>query len=131
MKQSTNLSEKRPWSDTFLVAIKGILYGIRTQRNMKVHVAVAVMVIILGFITGINKSEWLWIGLCIALVFMAELMNTAIEAAVNLVTSEWHPMAKAAKDTAAGAVFVVVIFSVVVGIIIFASPVMAIIKQLL
>lgn len=130
MKQSTKPSEKRPWADTFRVAIEGILYGLRTQRNFKVHSAVAVIVVVLGLITGIDKFDWLWISLCIMLVFMTELMNTAIEAAVNLVTAEWHPMAKAAKDTAAGAVLIAVIFSVVVGIIIFARPMMAIIKQL-
>lgn len=131
MKQSTKRSEKRPWSDTFLVAFEGIRYGIRTQRNLKVHLSVALIVIIVGFVTEINQSEWLWIGLCITLVFMAELINTALEATVNLVTSEWHPLAKAAKDTAAGAVLVAVIFSVIVGLIIFANPLMAILKQLL
>ena len=77
------------------------------------------MVVIFGFIFNINKYEWAIVMLTIGLVISCELINTAIEATVDLVTEEYHPLAKVAKDTSAAAVFVFAIVAVIVGLIIF------------
>lgn len=114
---------KRPWSDTFRVAISGILHAFRTERNMRVHGVITILVIAMGIGFGISVSEWLWIGLAVTLVFTAELLNTAVEAAVDLSMPSMHPIAKIAKDTAAGAVFVTAVFAVIVGVVIFFYPV--------
>lgn len=113
---------KRPWSDTFRVAIAGIIYAIRTQRNMWVHATMSVIALVLGIVLQISTSDWLWLGLAIAIVISAELMNTAVESVVDLVMPKPHPLAKAAKDTAAGAVLVTAVFAVAVGFAIFFEP---------
>lgn len=113
---------KRPWRDTFRVALEGIRYAVRTQRNMKVHVVLTVCVILLGIGVQISWLEWLWIMAAIAIVMAMELMNTAIETVVDLVMPEPHPLAKIAKDTAAGAVLVTAVFAVFVGAVIFLRP---------
>lgn len=122
---------KRPWSDTFRVAIAGIIYAIRTQRNMRVHVTMSVIVLILGVVLQISTSDWLWLGLAITIVISAELMNTAVESVVDLVMPKPHPLAKVAKDTAAGAVLVTAVFAVIVGCAIFYEPGMELLHKLL
>lgn len=86
---------------------------------MKIHFVSAVVVIIAGFFTGLSISEWLVIILLIALVISTEMVNTAIETVVNLVSPEFHPLAKKAKDVAAGAVLVFAIASAIIGLLIF------------
>ena len=105
--------------NSFTYPIKGLKYAYRNEQNLAVDVGVAAIVIILGFILNINKYEWAIVMLTIGLVISCELINTAIEATVDLVTEEYHPLAKVAKDTSAAAVFVFAIVSVVVGLIIF------------
>lgn len=78
-----------------------------------------VAVVILGFVLGLSQAEWLAIALSITVVAVAEIINTAVESTVDLVTSEWHPLARTAKDTAAGAVLVAAVGSVAVGLIVF------------
>ncbi|WP_036696887.1 diacylglycerol kinase family protein [Paenibacillus taiwanensis] len=113
---------KRPWRHTFQVAIEGIWYTLRTQRNMQVHIAIMFAVTGLGFALELKRTDWLWIGLCITLVIMAELFNTAVETVVDLVMPDLHPLAKIAKDTAAGAVLVAAVFAVIVGVILLGIP---------
>ena len=78
-----------------------------------------IAVVILGFAVGLSQAEWLAIALSITVVAVAEIINTAVESTVDLVTSEWHPLACKAKDTAAGAVLVAAAGSVAVGLIVF------------
>lgn len=104
---------------SFAYAIQGIKAVISTETNMKIHIFVAVFVIILGLIFRISTSEWLACIICIGLVFSAETMNTAIETLVDMVSPERKPQAGKIKDIAAGGVFLAAIVSVVVGIIIF------------
>jgi len=104
---------------SFGYAFAGIWSGFCTQRNMKIHVAVALLVIILGAIVSLTWTEWLILIVVICSVISLELINTAIEAAVDLLGPERHPLAKLAKDTAAGAVLVTAIGAVVIGFIIF------------
>jgi len=104
---------------SFRLAISGILTAIKQERNVKIHLVISILVIVLGIINDLSKQEWLFIAFCIGLVISLELVNTAIERVVDLVTDKYHPLAKEAKDIAAGAVFVAAILSVIVGGIIF------------
>jgi undecaprenol kinase len=97
-------------------------YGIWTamkEQNMRIHFFCALIVIIAGLLTGITTTEWVILIMIIALVIGAEMINTAIESAVNLSSPEIHPLAKVAKDVAAGAVLVFAIASVIIGLLIF------------
>lgn len=104
---------------SFGYALAGIKAVVRTEKNMQIHLFVAVLVIVLGFIFHISVSEWLAVIICIGLVFSAETMNTAIEKLVDLVSPERKPQAGNIKDIAAGGVFLAAMISVVVGIVIF------------
>lgn len=104
---------------SFTYPIKGLKYAYRNEQNLAVDVGIAVLVVIAGFIFKINVTEWALLALTIGLVISCELINTAIEAVVDLVTEEYHPLAKVAKDTSAAAVFIFAIVAVVVGLIIF------------
>jgi undecaprenol kinase len=103
----------------FTFAIVGILHAIRNERNMKIHTVVAALVIILGLFYQLSAIEWMLIVCAIGGMLSLELMNTAIERVVDLVTKDFHPLAKQAKDVAAGAVFIYAILSVLIGCIIF------------
>ena len=97
-------------------------YGIWTsmkEQNMRIHAASALIVAITGLLTGLTTQEWLIIILTIALVIGSEMINTAIESVVDLASPEIHPLAKQAKDVAAGAVLVFAIASVIIGLLIF------------
>lgn len=90
-----------------------------SERNFRFHLFAMVVVIIAGFLTGISANEWTILLLAIAAVLSLEMTNSAIERVVDLVTDEFHPLAKRAKDLAAGAVLIAAIFSVIIGLIIF------------
>ncbi len=104
---------------SFAYAAQGIAYVWRTQRNARVHVVIAAAVVLAGWCVRIQATEWAVIPVTMGLVFSAEMFNTVIEMAVDLLTQRQHPMAKAAKDVAAGAVLVAAIAAVAVGSIIF------------
>ncbi|MBP2645739.1 MAG: dgkA [Firmicutes bacterium] len=110
---------RRNWAKTFFCAWTGVTYGFVTQRNMKVHAAVAVIVLVAAWKLEVSPVEWVILILTIAGVIATELLNTAVEAAVDLFSPEFHPLAKIAKDTSAGAVLVMAMASVVVGCLIF------------
>ena len=105
--------------NSFSYPIKGLKYAYRNEQNLAVDVGIAILVLITGFIFKISAHEWALLVLTIGLVISCELVNTAIEAVVDLVTEEYHPLAKVAKDTAAAAVFIFAIVAIVVGLIIF------------
>ena len=105
--------------NSFTYPVKGLKYAYRNEQNLAFDVGMALIVTIFGFIFKISGSEWIVLVLTIGLVISCELINTAIEATVDLVTQEYHPLAKVAKDTSAAAVFVFAIISVIVGLIIF------------
>ncbi len=104
---------------SFRYAFEGIWTGIRKERNMKIHCLAVIFVTLAGTLFQITASEWCICLLLFALVASLELVNTAVEAAVDLVTEEKKPLAKLAKDTAAGAVLFSAIVSVIIGCIIF------------
>ncbi|WP_075982341.1 diacylglycerol kinase family protein [Bacillus massilinigeriensis] len=105
------------WS--FRYALEGIMAAIIRERNMKIHLFMTISVICLGWWTSLTKTEWLFISFAIGGMISLELINTAIERIVDLVTEDYHPLAKEAKDIAAGAVLLYSILSVIVGILIF------------
>lgn len=88
----------------FSFAGQGIWRAVATQRNMKVHLLAAVLVVTGGLVERITATDWACVALAIGLVLTAETLNTVIETLTDLCTGEYHPLAKAAKDMAAGAV---------------------------
>lgn len=110
---------KEKFSKSMGHALDGIEYAINHERNVKIEILAAISVSVLGFILKISIIEWLIIILVISMVLALELVNTAIERCVDLVTKDYHDLAKAAKDVAAGAVFLMSLFSVIIGIVIF------------
>ena len=100
-------------------ALSGLRYAFTSQRNLRIHVTVTALVVIAGLALRINRLEWAVVAAMIALVIGLELLNTAIEALVDLASPSPHPLARVAKDTAAAATLVAALGSVVVGLIIF------------
>jgi undecaprenol kinase len=103
----------------FSFAGQGAWRAFATQRNMKVHLAAAVAVVVAGLVLGISAVDWACLAAAIGLVLTAETLNTVIETLVDLVTAEYHPLAKAAKDMAAGAVLIASVAAVGVGVAVF------------
>lgn len=100
-------------------AFRGLWYFLRTQRNAQIHCLISACAIALALVLQIERWEWLALVLIIALVLAAEGVNTAIEAVVDLVTSSYHPLARIAKDVAAGTVLLCAMLAVLVGCLIF------------
>lgn len=103
----------------FRNAGSGIAYAFKTQRNIRVDAIFAAIAVMLGIVFRINAAEWACIFVCIGTVMGFEIMNTAVESVVDLVSPDYHILAKHAKDCAAGAVYVVAIASVFVAAFIF------------
>jgi diacylglycerol kinase len=116
---------------SFIYAWQGIRCAFREQRNLKVQFAIACLVIVAGFALSINVAQWAILLICIALVISLEMINTATEKLVDLVTMEWKPLAGKIKDISAGAVLVASMISVVVGIITLWEPIMTLIRVFL
>jgi diacylglycerol kinase (ATP) len=104
---------------SFRYALEGLKYTVVTQRNMRIHFLVALGVLVLSLYLPLSKLEVLLLFVAIILVIFAELINTAIEKVVDMVTEEFHPLAKIAKDVAAGAVLLTAGLAIVIGISIF------------
>ena len=111
---------------SFKYAFEGIFTGIKEEQNMKIHITIMILVIIFGIVLKISKIEWITCILLFGLVISMELINTAIENTVDLITKEKNEQAKIAKDVAAGAVLVSAIVSVIIGLIIFVPKIMLI-----
>ena len=105
---------------SFGYAIEGFRTAVATERNIKVQLLVGVLAVVAGVVLRIDALSWVLVLLCIGLVLFAELVNTSIEAIVDLATQDLHPLAKCAKDIAAASIFTLSITAAVVGIIVFA-----------
>jgi diacylglycerol kinase len=103
----------------FEYAGRGVWYVVATQRNMRVHLAAALAVVVAGLIVGVSATDWACLAVAIGLVLTAEAVNTVIETVVDLITTEYHPLAKAAKDAAAGAVLLASAAAVGVAVAVF------------
>jgi len=112
-------SAHKPLVQSFGFAFQGIGAVIRKERNFKIHMTMAVMVVLAGIVCRISVTEWCICLILFALVMSLEMVNTSIEAVVDLVTEERKPLAKLAKDTAAGAVLISAILAAIIGLIIF------------
>lgn len=105
--------------NSFKYACMGIKSAIKSEKNMKIHVLATLIVTALGFILGLKPLEWVACILSIVIVISSEMLNTAIETVVDLVSPNINPLAKKAKDIAAGSVLVMAIGAFLVGLIIF------------
>jgi diacylglycerol kinase (ATP) len=103
------------WLESVNCAIEGILWAARTQRHLRYHFLAAVVVLLTALFLQVSTLEFTLLALAVILVLFAELFNTALEVLVDLVSPEYHPLARRAKDVAAGAVLVTGIGAVVIG----------------
>lgn len=95
-------------------ALNGLVELIKNERNARMHLVSTSVVIYVGWKVGFEASEWLWISLAVAGVWVAELLNSSLERITDLVSPQQHELAKKAKDYAAGAVLVMAIWAVIV-----------------
>ncbi|HEY5660615.1 MAG TPA: diacylglycerol kinase [Gaiellaceae bacterium] len=106
---------------SFNYAIEGVIHVLRTQRNMRIHFAIAVAVLVIGVAVGVSRVELIVLLLSITFVLVSEMINTAIEGTIDAATTSFDPMAKLAKDIAAGAVLISAVNAVAVGYLVFAG----------
>jgi diacylglycerol kinase len=121
----------RAFLRSFVYAWRGLWHAVRTQRNARVHLTIAAAAIALGLWLGIAPVEWAMVFVAITGVFVAEMFNTVAEACVDLTTREFHPLARVAKDVAAGAVLANAILSVVIGLFVFGPHLWPLLLRLL
>ena len=110
---------------SFKYAFSGLRYVIISQRNAWIHAAITLLVVILAAVLKLTLQDWGILLLAIGLVWTAEIFNTALEALVDLVSPQPHPLAKIVKDTSAAAVLVSAIISILIGLLILLPPLIA------
>lgn len=115
MKQPTLLR-------SLLHAVDGVVFVIRTQRNARIHVGMAVVVTAVGLWLGLDRQDWSILAITIGAVLVGETVNTAVEALVDLLSPQFHEQAKVAKDVAAGAVLLLSIAAIIVGLLVLGPP---------
>ena len=106
--------------ESFNFAFEGVIHVLRTQRNLRIHFLIAAIVLGAAVAVGVNRFELIALLLAIAFVLIAEMVNTAIEHTIDVATTSFDPMAKLAKDIAAGAVLIAAITAIAVGYLVFA-----------
>ncbi len=111
--------QHRRHRDSLLTAINGLFVAFKTQPNFLLMFFAGITVVLLGIYFNIDKFEWLILCLTIGFVFICEMINTSLEATVDLVTEEWRKNAKISKDIAGGMVLFSVGLSIIIGLIIF------------
>jgi diacylglycerol kinase (ATP) len=118
-----NAPRRRPPSifESFNFAFEGIIHVLRTQRNMRIHFLIAAVVLIVAFASGVDREELIALLLAIAFVLIAEMINTAVEGTIDVATTSFDPMAKLAKDIAAGAVLIATATAVAIGYLVFSE----------
>lgn len=128
LKRMLRLQGKSSFSESVGHAIDGINYTVSRERNFKIEIGIALIVSVMGFVLKVSSMEWAILVLTIAMVLALEMVNTAIERCVDLVTKDYRELAKVAKDVSAGAVLVMSLFSVVIGIVVFLPKFIVFIK---
>lgn len=120
MKDDNQLpSKNRNYFDSFKYAFTGVRTVFQEERNMRTHVILAILVIVLCFFLDMSRADWLWILLAVFLMLVMEIWNTVVENIIDLVTDyRYHPLAKKVKDMAAAAVLLTAGFSIVSGLIV-------------
>jgi diacylglycerol kinase (ATP) len=114
---------RRDWFSSFNDAATGLVRAARTQRNIRYHLLFAFLAVMVSLLLNISRTEFIMITLVIGMVITAELFNSAVEEAVDLVSENYHPLAKTAKDTAAGAVLVASAVALTCGYLILAPKI--------
>jgi len=119
------MTKRRPQNllESFNFAFEGIIHVLRTQRNMRIHFIAAVVVLVTAVWVGVSRLELIALLLAIAFVFITEMINSAIEQAIDVATTSFDPLAKLAKDVAAGAVLIATINAVAIGYLVFSGEV--------
>jgi diacylglycerol kinase len=113
----------------FVYAFRGLWYALHTQRNAKVHVTIAILTIAMGIALRISTVEFAIVFVAITGVFIAELFNTVFEMCVDLASPEYNPLAKVAKDMAAGGVLLSAMLSIVIGLLVLGPHVWAFLRK--
>jgi diacylglycerol kinase (ATP) len=113
------MKKSRTLFESFIYAISGVIYSLKTQRNMRIHFLAALLVMILSKYLDLEEMEMVAVVFATALVIIAEMINTAVETAVDMITEKFHPLARIAKNVAAGAVLVAVLNAIIIGYVIF------------
>jgi diacylglycerol kinase (ATP) len=109
--------------ESFNFAFEGIIHVLRTQRNMRIHFAIASVVLIAAVWTGVDRVELIALLLAISFVLIAEMINSALEAGIDVATTSFDPLAKLAKDIAAGAVLIATVNAVAIGYLVFSEQI--------
>jgi len=104
---------------SFKYAIQGIIHAYKHEQSLLVHLIGTITIICLGLLLGITNTEWILLVLALSVVLVVEMINSAIEAIVDMVMPQYHPMAKVAKDCAGGATFVLVVITGIISLYIF------------
>jgi diacylglycerol kinase (ATP) len=120
-----SIPRRRPPSilESFNFAFEGVIHVLRTQRNMRIHFLIAAAVLVAALAFDVDKLELIALLIAICFVLFAEMINTAVEAAVDVASTSFDPMAKLAKDIAAGAVLIAAVNAVAVGYLVFSGEV--------
>lgn len=118
-------SDHPSFKKSFGFALQGFRYTLATERNIRVMLGGAAFAVVMGLVLQLDLVSWAIVLLCIGCVLAAELMNTAIETVVDLVSPEYHPLAGHAKDIAAAAVYVLSLLVAVVGVCVFANAIIS------
>lgn len=113
---------------SFIHALEGIVYAFKYEHNMIIIGLAAIVAILAGFIFGISSAEWFFVLIIIGLIAATEMINTAIEALVDLVTIKTHPLAKIAKDTASSATLILSMTAFVGALVIFVPKIIELLK---
>ena len=116
-EQSLFALSSRPRSFGF--AFRGLLTLVRTQPNARIHLLVTALVVFAGYYFDVSRTDWLFLCVVIAVVWVAEALNTGIEHLADAVSAEYHPHIEKAKDTAAAAVLIAAAIAVVIGLLVF------------
>ena len=126
MEQDNQIWQDMKAKTRFSHAFHGLYVFYKTTRNLKIHLLISAVVLILGFYFSISIYEWLALILSIIFVLVSEAFNTAIEIDINLTSPEYHPYARDTKDVAAGAVLIASFGAFIVGLIIFVPKIFVI-----
>ncbi|MBN1265497.1 MAG: diacylglycerol kinase family protein [Anaerolineales bacterium] len=126
--RSPNQSNSRP--ESFKHAFSGWIYVIKTQRNAWIHAVATLLVFLIAAVLELCALEIALIVVAVGMVWMAELFNTAVEVIVDMITPEYHPLAKIAKDVSATAVLVSALTALIIGILLMGRPLLALVLDL-
>ncbi|HPO59382.1 MAG TPA: diacylglycerol kinase family protein [Anaerolineaceae bacterium] len=119
----------RTRKDSFLYACQGIAYALRTQPNTRIILAMTAVAFVASFLLRLDALEWAAIIFAVGLVWVAELVNTAVESVLDYLNPPIHPLVKAAKDVSAGAVLLASITALLIGIVVLLLPLITLITE--